>query len=85
MEIGTQNSIQEQSCRVKRDKLGLLAKGSYFECAGSIRFEKVYLIFMSVCFKSFDVSYNLSRTATPVRNHVVCKSQTNWFLNKLSE
>ena len=38
-----------------------------------IRFEKSYLIFMSVCFKSFDISRDFSKTAAIVRNHVV------WF------
>ena len=44
-----------------------------------MRFEMIYLIFMSVCFKSFDVSDNFSKTATPTQNHVVCVSQTNLF------
>ena len=35
-----------------------------------IRFEKVYLNFMSVCFKSFDVSHGFSKTAAFVQNHV---------------
>ena len=36
-----------------------------------IRFEKIYLNFMSVCFKSFDLSYGFSKTAAFVLNHVV--------------
>ena len=40
---------------------------------------------MSVCFKSFEVFHNFSRTAAPVWNHVVSMSQINLFLNKLSD
>ena len=36
-----------------------------------IRFEKIYLIFMSVCFKSFDVSHNFSKTTAVVQNRVI--------------
>ena len=36
-----------------------------------IRFEKIYLNFMSVCFKSFDVSHGFSKTAAFIQNHVV--------------
>ena len=46
-------------------------RGNYFESAALIRFEKVYLIFMSVCFKSFDVSHDFSKTAAFFRNPVV--------------
>ena len=46
-------------------------EGNYFECTALIRFEKIYLIFMSVCFKSFGVSHNFSKTAALVQNHVV--------------
>ena len=52
---------------------------NYFESAALIRSEKIYLIFMSVCFKSFDVSHDFSKTASPILNHVVCMSQTNLF------
>ena len=48
-------SKQEQSSWVRTDQLGLL--GNYFESAELIRFDKIYLIFMSVCFKSFEVSH----------------------------
>ena len=34
-------------------------------------FEKIYLNIMSVCFKSFDVSHDFSKTAAFVQNHVV--------------
>ena len=30
----------------------------------------IYVIFMSVCFKLFDVSQNFSKTVTPFLNHV---------------
>ena len=63
--------MQGQSCRVRKDKLVLLAKGNYFESVALINFGKIYLIFMSVCFKSFDLSHDFSKTAAPVRNHVV--------------
>ena len=43
-----------------------------------------YIIFMPVCFESFDVSHNFLKTAALVRNHVVCMSQTNLFLKKLA-
>ena len=36
-----------------------------------IRFEKIYLNFVSVCFKLFDVSHDFSKTAAFVQNHVV--------------
>ena len=62
-------SKQEQSSWVRTDKLGLL--GNYFESAELIRFDKIYLIFMSVCFKSFDVSHDFSKNAAPVLNCVV--------------
>ena len=32
-------------------------EGNYFESAALIRFEKIYFIFMAVCFKSFDESH----------------------------
>ena len=32
-----------------------------------------------ICFKSFDVSHNFLKTATPILNHVVCMSPTNFF------
>ena len=54
-------------------------RGNYSESASLIRFENIYLIFMSVCPKSFDVSHNFSKTATPILNHVVCMSQTDLF------
>ena len=54
-------------------------RGNYFESAMLIRSEKICLIFMSVCFKLFDVSHNFSKTATPILNQVVCMSQTNSF------
>ena len=36
-----------------------------------IHFEKIYLNFVSVCFKLFDVSHDFSKTAAFVQNHVV--------------
>ena len=54
-------------------------RGNYFESAALIRSEKFYLLFMALCFKSFDVSHNFPKTATPILNHVVCMSQTNLF------
>ena len=36
-----------------------------------IRFENIYLNFVSVCFKLFDVSHDFSKTAAFVQNHVV--------------
>ena len=53
--------------------------GNYFESATLIRSEKIYLIFISVYFKSFDVSHNFSKTATPILNYVLFMSQTNLF------
>ena len=38
-------------------------EGNCFESAALIRFEKIYLIFMSVCFKSFGVSHDILKTA----------------------
>ena len=35
-----------------------------------IRFKKNYLNFMSVCFKSFDVSHNILKTAAFIQNHM---------------
>ena len=52
---------------------------NYFESAALIRFGKIYLIFMSVCFKFFDLSHNFSKTTTPTLNHVVCMSPTSFF------
>ena len=40
---------------------------------------------MSVCFKSIDVSHNFSRTAAPVRNHMVCMNQTNLPFQQIKE
>ena len=72
-------------------------RGNYFESATLIHFDNIYLVFLSVyfksfdaifmsaCFKPFDVSHNFSRTAALLGNHVVCMSQTNLVLNKLSE
>ena len=62
---------QEQICRVGKDKLGLLANGKLFESATLIHFEKIYLIFMSVCFKSFDISHDFLKTTAPVPKHVI--------------
>ena len=45
-------------------------RGNYFESAALICFEKVYLIFMSVCFKSFDVSHDFSKTTVLILNDV---------------
>ena len=69
-EIDMRKSNKEQISRVWRDKLGLLARRNYFENVALIRFEKIYLIFMSVCFKSFDVSHGFSKIAALARNHV---------------
>ena len=52
--------------------------GNYFKSVELIRFEKIYLIFMSVCFISFDVSHDFSKTAAFVRNHVVWVNQTTY-------
>ena len=49
---------------------------NYFESAALMCFEKIYLIFMSVCFKSFKVSHNCSKTANLVGNNVVCVNLT---------
>ena len=46
-------------------------RGNHFESVAFIRFEKFYLIFMSGCFKSFDVSHDFSKAAALLRNHVV--------------
>ena len=62
---------QGQNCRVRKDKLVLLTKEKYFESAALINFGKIYLIFMPICFKSFDVSHHFLKTAAPVQNHVV--------------
>ena len=69
-EIGMRKSNKEQISRVWRDKLGLLARRNYFENVALIRFEKIYLIFMSVCFKLFDATHGFSKIAALVRNHV---------------
>ena len=50
--------------------MGLHQRGNY-EIVVLIRFEKIYLDFVSVCFKSFDVSHDFSKTAVFVQNHVV--------------
>ena len=51
-----------------------------------IRFENIYLNFMSVCFKSFDVFYYFSKTAAFVQNHVVWVNltiyQSMYYLNQ---
>ena len=47
-------------------------EGKYIKSAASIHFEKIYLIFMSICFKSFDASHDFLKTAARVPNHVVC-------------
>ena len=49
-------------------------EGNYFESAALIRFEKIYFIFMAVCFKSFDESHDFSKTAALVQSDVV------WFI-----
>ena len=51
-------------------------RGNYFESAASICFEKIYLIFMSVCFKPFDASHDFPTTAALVRNYVVWANLT---------
>ena len=44
-----------------------------------IRFEKIYLNFMSVRFKSFDVSHGFSKTAAFTQNHVVWVNLTIYY------
>ena len=44
-----------------------------------IRFEKIYLNFMSVRFKSFDVSHRFSKTAAFAQNHVVWVNLTIYY------
>ena len=51
---------------MKRDKLGLLVTGKYFENATLIRCEKIYFIFMSVCHKSFVSSHDFFKNAALV-------------------
>ena len=64
-ESGMQKSKQEQEQKSPGKE------GNYFESTALIRFEKIYLVFMSVCFKSFGISHNFSKTTALVRNHVV--------------
>ena len=58
-------------------------RGNYFKSAVLIQFEEIYLIFMSVCFESFDVSHDFSKNTAPVRKHVVLTIyQSSYELNQ---
>ena len=68
-------------------------RGNYFENTELVPFKQIYLIFMLVCFKSFNVSHDFPKIAVLVQITWVrstsqytkaCISQTDLFLNKLS-
>ena len=85
---------QEQNCTVRRDNLGLLAKGKLFWEYRVIPFWKIYLMFMSVCFNHLMYLMIFRRLLLPFRitwlrstwQYTTARiSQTDSFLNKLSK